>query len=247
MENLMIPKSEARDLGVFVSCDGSFNEHINKICSKVKQRSGWILRSFTNRTPSFMKWVWSVYVQPIIDYSSQLWAPISGAKLLRLENLLRSFTSKIEGYKSYSYWDRLKLLDISSIERRFERYRTIYSYKILRGWADNCGLKWYHNSKVGTMMKTIAVGKFSKTLRANSFQYLGPRLFNSLPRNLRDSTDEFCTWKNKYNELLRKIPDTPQTAELTPEVCDRFTAAPSNSMLNWIPYLGLDDRRGEKS
>ena len=49
----------------------------------------------------------------------------------------------------------------------------------------------------------------------------------------------------KYNEFLRKIPDTPQTAELTPEVCDKFTAVPSNSMLNWIPYIGLDDRRGE--
>ena len=194
-----------------------------------------------------MKWVWSVYVQPIIDYSSQLWAPIYGAKLLRIENLLRSFTSKIDGFKRYTYWERLKLLDMSSIERRFERYRTIYSYKILRGWTDNCGLKWYQNNKVGIMMKTTTVGKFSKSLRANSLQYLGPRLFNSLPRHLRDSTDEFCTWKMKYNEFLRKIPDNPQTAELTPEVCDRFTAAPSNSLLNWIPFLGLDDRRREIS
>ena len=70
MNNLLIPKSEARDLGVYVSCDGSFSDHIEHICSKVKQRSGWILRSFSNRTPSFMKWVWSVYIQPIIDYCS---------------------------------------------------------------------------------------------------------------------------------------------------------------------------------
>ena len=38
--------------------------------------------------------------------------------------------------------------------------------------------------------------------------------------------------------------DTPYTTELMPVVCDRFTAQPSNNLLNWIPYLHLNDRRG---
>ena len=93
-------------------------------------------------------------------------------------------------------------------------------------------------------MNTLTVGKFSKQHRSQSFQYLGPRYFNNLPRHLRDSKDEFPIWKRKYNEFLRQIPDTPLTQDLTPEVCDRFTALPSNSLLNWIPYLKLENRRG---
>ena len=94
------------------------------------------------------------------------------------------------------------------------------------------------------MMNTMTVRKFSKHQRSQLFQYLGPRYFNNLPRHLRDSTDDFTTWKKRYNDFLRLVPDTPITNDLTPEVCDRFTALPSNSLINWIPYLKLDDRRG---
>ena len=147
----------------------------------------------------------------MVDYFSQLLAPISGTKTARSDNLLYSSRAMIDGFKKLTYWERLKILDMASIERRFERYRTIYSYKIYRGWTDNCGLTWKYNEKFGLLMNTLTVGKFSKQHRSQSFQYLGPRYFNNLPRHLRDSKDEFPVWKRKYNEFLRQIPDTPLT------------------------------------
>ena len=61
-KEILVPSNNAKDLGITASADGTFSDHIEKVCSKVKQRSGWILRSFTNRSLSFMKWAWLTYI-----------------------------------------------------------------------------------------------------------------------------------------------------------------------------------------
>ena len=65
------------------------------------------------------------------NFESKFFFEDPDEKLLTFENLLHSFTAKVDGLKQCSYLERLKLLDMSSIERRIERYRTLYSYKIL--------------------------------------------------------------------------------------------------------------------
>lgn len=86
---------EVRDLGIYITPEVNFKFHISKVISKVNQRIGYLLRSFKCRKPEFMKWCWKNYIQPIIDYCSQLWGPVTGSELNRLENTLKSFTAKI--------------------------------------------------------------------------------------------------------------------------------------------------------
>ena len=117
-----------------------FKDHINLVCSKVNQKSGWILRTFMRRTPSFMKFMWKTYIQGHIDYCSQLWQPLQPALLQRVEGLQQSFTKKIPEMKNINYWERLKCLRINSQQRRFKRYGTLYTWKILEGSAPNCGI-----------------------------------------------------------------------------------------------------------
>ena len=72
-----------------------------------------------------------------------------------------------------------------------------------------------------------------RKLREQSFQYNGPKLFNSLPKCLRGiskvSVEEF---KEKLDKYLQHIPDEPNVEGLTPSACDLFTAAPSNSIVD---------------
>ena len=42
-----------RDLGVIVSTDGDYREHIYRIVSKAEQRAGWISRSFIRNSIKF--------------------------------------------------------------------------------------------------------------------------------------------------------------------------------------------------
>ena len=51
---------------------------------------------------------------------------------MRIENTLKSFTSKINGVKHLDYWGRLQKLKMYSMGRRIERYRILYIWKILQ-------------------------------------------------------------------------------------------------------------------
>ena len=193
---------------------------------------------------TFMKWAWKVYIQPIADYCSQLWGPSNGADLRRLENTFKSYTAKIEGIKHLNYWERLKTLKMYSLGRRIERYKILYIYKILNGSVQNCGIDWTQCNNSGTLIKEISTKQYFTTLRENSFHYSAPRLFNKLPRVLRD--DKISTldeWKFKLDNIISKIPDQPAVTDLVPGLCEYISTKPTNSIFYWMQHLELNTRR----
>ena len=88
-----------------------------------------------------MKFMWKSLVQGHIDYCSQLYFPNQSSDLQKIENLLRTFTKKIPEVAHLDYWSRLKQLKMLSQQRRSERYRIIYTWKVLEGMVPNCGIQ----------------------------------------------------------------------------------------------------------
>ena len=74
-EDIIEEKETLRDLGIIMSNDASFSNHVDFVCSKVRQKSGWVLRTFRNRQSWFLKLMWKFLVQPHVDYCSQLYFP----------------------------------------------------------------------------------------------------------------------------------------------------------------------------
>ena len=62
-EDLIEEKESLRDLGVIMSDDASFSRHVHHVCSKVKQKAGWILRTFQTRNTQVMKFLWKSLIQ----------------------------------------------------------------------------------------------------------------------------------------------------------------------------------------
>ena len=215
-----------------MSDNANFTEHISKVCKIVNQKCGWILRTFVCRNTFFMKLMWKSLVQPNIDYCSQLWMPFKSGEMEKIENLQKQFTKRIPEVKNLSYWDRLKKLKMLSQERRMERYRIIYTWKILEGKSPNCGIQNKNHDRLGRLCeipKIIANSKKSiQTLRENSFQINGPKLFNCLPKKIRNkkgcSIEEF---KAELDQFLEKIPDQPKSEGYIPNACNQSTAIPS--------------------
>ena len=71
-DEIIEEKENLRDLGVIVNNKGNFDDHIANVCAKVKQKAGWILRTFQSRQPFLLKLLWKQLVQPHVDYCSQL-------------------------------------------------------------------------------------------------------------------------------------------------------------------------------
>ena len=118
----------------------------------------------------------------------------------------------------------------------------IYLWKILEGKAPNCGIVLAENSeRHGRICQLPVLNKKAservKTLRENSFQVHAPKLFNSIPKNLRNKTK--CSiedFKADLDQFLETVPDEPKVSggHYTPRACDLFTAQPSNSVIDQI-------------
>ena len=140
-----------------------------------------------------------------------------------------------------NYWDRLKVLKIHSIERRRERFIIIYMFKILNHLVPNPGVSFRRSERQG---KTATVPLYPtslsydlRRLRFKSFNFVGPKLFNVLPKDLRefssDGSNIVLAFKNKLDQFLSTIPDQPTVQGLQ-------RAANSNSIIDQLNYKMSD-------
>ena len=90
--------------------------------------------------------MWRSLVQCHLDYGNILLAPYNEFgekwKWSLLESTLREFTRWAKGLQNCSYRDRLKAFQLSSVQRRIERYRIVYTWKSLNGFAPSLGIQW---------------------------------------------------------------------------------------------------------
>ena len=162
---------------------------------------------------------------------------------MRLESLLESFTAKTQGLKSKDYWERLSVYRTYSVSRRFEHYRILDCNKILNGESQNCGVSWTYLKTTGFKFDVPKFGKHFTMEREKSFNYAGPALHNTLPLYLRLDKLSTENWKEKLDNFLEDVPDHPITTKLKSGLCDQYTTLPTNSLIKWIPHLGLSGKR----
>ena len=113
----------------------------------------------------------------------------------------------------------------------------------------NSGITESNNLRLGRLcvipgLKTSCKAKV-KSLRENSFQIVGPRLFNCLPQNIRNlrkcSIEEF---KSKLDEYLARIPAEPKLPGYTPSASDLFSGQPSNCLVDQIRNYNENKKGG---
>ena len=75
-------------------------------------------------------------------------------------------------------------------------------------------------------------------MRENSFQINGARLFNSLPKKIREIRKYQDEFKIALDEYLSTVPDQPRIGSLVPSATDRLSGRQSNSLLAWTNTAG---------
>ena len=144
-------KKHLRDLGVEMSSDLTFNTHIENTVSSANKLIGWALRSFRRRSQSVMMTIWKCLVQSKPDYCSQLWSPGDQASIGKLESVARHFTAHVAGMQGLDYWERLSALHLYSQERRRERYRIIFMWKVAQGLVQGYSSTFYTSQRRGRL------------------------------------------------------------------------------------------------
>ena len=238
--SLIEEKENVRDLGVIMSKNGKFKEHIHHMVAEAKKQCSWILRTFHTREPSLMLTLWKSLVQSRLEYCSQLWSPLQAGDIQTIEMVQRSFIRKISGCGLLSYWEQLRHLNLYSLERRRERYRIIYIWRMLErqvpnittsdGSQDKVSAKWHPRRGRECIVARVNRNAPShiQKLRYASLPVHGQQLFNTLPAELRNITG--CTvdsFKRRLDRYLNTIPDEPQIPGYTAQ-----RRAESNSLLD---------------
>ena len=239
--NTIPNENTVKDLGILQSNNLQFSEQIETIASKCRSLSGWILRTFITRETNPMLKLFNSLLLPKIDYCSQLWSPHQTNELNKLEAIQRRFTNQITSMKELDYWSRLAKLRLYSLERRAERYKIIYTWKIIEGLAPNLSTNKIQTKLSDRRGRLCILPKPAKqhicsakinTIRENSFCVQGPKLFNALPREIRNITEvQVDTFKHHLDKLLTTIPDQPGIPGYA-----GYRAAATNSLLQQIEH-----------
>ena len=242
-------KNSVRDLGIQISAESDFREQINKVCKDARNKAHWIFRTFYARDVSFLSFMWRIYIQPILDYGVQLWAPSKQAEIKLLEDVFRNYSSRAQNdnHEPFDFWDRIRRYGIRSQQRRAERFRIICVWKVLENISPNCNISWETTEAAGRICNIARspnhASRKVKSLRDSSFQAKGPELFNTMPFELRAmSKCSLNTFKNALDKFLDWVPDTPLSQKYHPSPMDMFTSKPSNSLVDWIRFLGVSTR-----
>ena len=228
-------KQHLRDLGVEISSDLNFTVHIQNVITSSSKLAGWALRTFRRRSRSVMMTIWKCLVQPKMDYCSQLWSPVNQAAISQLEGVQRHFTSRVAGMEEKDYWERLQELKLYSQERRRERYQIIFLWKISQNLVKGYSIEFKEDNRRGrlAMQKPVKwhCPAAIKNARQSSLGVRGAKLFNILPKELRNiSSQKADKFKSALDKFLSLVPDQPT-------IPGRGRAAETNSLLHQLPLL----------
>ena len=132
-----------KDLGVNIDPLLDFNKHITTICNKGRALSGMLVRNLTYRYIDIMVPLFKALVRPHLEYANAVWSPYKKKDIKRIEQIQKDFTRKIEGLNGLDYSERLRKLNLPSLEFRRIRGDLIETYKI-----GPFSVKWSNDSEI---------------------------------------------------------------------------------------------------
>jgi len=127
---------EVRDLGIVVSDCLSPSAHVADVVGRAHRRAALILRAFTSQDVRLLLRAFIVYVRPVLEYNTVIWSPYTVHDIEAVESVQRRFTKCLNGFRQFSYEERLRRLDLQSLELRRLHVDIIWCYKVVFGLVD---------------------------------------------------------------------------------------------------------------
>ena len=154
--------------------------------------------------------IYKVFVRPHLEYAVTSWSPWHRKDKEMLEKVQHRATRRMSDV-SGTYEDRLKTLELTTLEERRSRGDAIEVYKYLKGFldVDKDSLFALANmeqpkTRLQQTHMPLKIPRAKLDLRLNSFPVRGAKLWNSLPSAIRESSS-VNTFKNAYDKHMKNI------------------------------------------
>ena len=133
-------------LGVYISSDLFWSEHVKQVCVKAKRVTGLLYRNFYHHVPGpRLLQLYKSLVRPHFEYAAVIWSPHRQSDKLLLERVQKFALRMVTRDWHLSYPDLLNETDVMSLQSRREVARLCQLYKILNSlcYSDLCVFSVY--------------------------------------------------------------------------------------------------------
>ena len=195
-----------KDLGVVISSDLKFSKQCLEAEKKAQRMLGYIKRQFGFRNKEIVLSLYNSLVRPHLEYAVQFWCPSQRGDIDRLERVQRRATKLIPSIRNRSYEDRLRELNLFTLEQRRLRGQLIEVFKILRGF-DNVDYRNLFELSEGRTRNhgyKLVLKRFNRDVCGNYFTYSICGTWNSLPTDVVNS-DTVEQFKTRLDRVLRRL------------------------------------------
>jgi hypothetical protein len=123
--------TEEKDLGVVISEDMKAEKNVARNVKKADKILGMIRRTFSYMDKDMLQQLIKVFIRPHLEYAQQAWSPYLKKDISLLESVQRRATKLLSNIAPLPYEERLKFLNLYSIEDRLKRGDMILMYRIM--------------------------------------------------------------------------------------------------------------------
>lgn len=197
MNNIPLKSVQAeKDIGVWI--DSSLKP--NKQCAEASRTGnavlGKILRAFHYRDKHTFLNLYKQHVRPHLEFCSAAWSPWSPLDTNLIEKVQMRAVKAISGLKSTIYEERLKELNLQSLNDRRIRTDLIQVFKILnevdrvdqKTWFTTMGESAQRMTRLAEYEKNLVGGRSRTEVRRNFFSQRVVSLWNNVPTNIKQQT-----------------------------------------------------------
>ena len=201
--------NEEKDLGVYVSDNFKFSNHIAKIAAKANSIVGRVKRTFTFMDKEMFNCIYKTIIRPHLEYAVQSWSPHLKKDIRLLEQVQRRATAIVPELMDLQYEDRLKALGLTTLEDRRIRGDLIEVYKMIHGLTNIDCTQFFtiNQNRSGASTRghqyRLTVPQVRTERRRNFFSIRVVKHWNNLPADVVNSAS-LNSFKSNYDKYVRQ-------------------------------------------
>ena len=204
--------AQTNDLGIRVANSFTPTTTSEAAAAKARRALFQLKTAIVNKNPEVFVPLYAAFVRPHLEYCVQAWSPYLRKDIQLLEKVQRLATRMIRGMKGMNYEDRLKALNLFSLERRRLRGDLIEVYKAV-GSSDGNSIRQLFEFRQDRRLRghncTLSKTRNRLAVRQHFFTNRVINAWNSLPPTLVEcsSVDGFKLgldriWKTLFPDLV---------------------------------------------